>query len=269
MAQRLFARLRHAARIGLDLLFPRVCAGCGRLGELFCPDCAQAVEAVPQPCCARCGIPLPAPTARCANCQRHAHDPLTLTRTAALHSHPLREAIHAFKYQAQPELAPLLARYLVAVYAQSPWTGLRQPISAVVPVPLHAQRLQERGYNQSALLAAAFSRAVGLPMQPAWLERTRETRQQVGLAPGERHANVDGAFYAAEEVAGQCLLLIDDVYTTGSTLRACATAALAAGATAVYGLTLAQPVRRAYSTRVRESSMDSASDDRVSWAGEL
>jgi ComF family protein len=158
-----------------------------------------------------------------------------------------------------------LARYRVAVYAKSPWSELRQPVSAVVPVPLHFQRLQERGYNQSALLAAAFSRAVGLPMQPTWLERTRETRQQVGLAPSERRDNVEGAFCAAEAVAGQRLLLIDDVYTTGSTLRACATAALAAGASAVYGLTLAQPVRRVYPMTGGELD----SDDLASWEGEL
>jgi ComF family protein len=263
MAQRLFARLRQVAGIGLDLLFPPLCAGCGRLGEVFCPDCAQAVEAVPQPCCAHCGMSQPAPTARCANCRRNAHDPLAFTRAAALHTHPLREAIHAFKYDAQPELAPLLARYLVAVYAEPPWSQLRPPLDAVVPVPLHPQRLEERGYNQSALLATAFSRAVGLPMQPSWLARTRETRQQVGLAPSERHVNVDGAFGAAEAAAGQRLLLIDDVYTTGSTLRACAAAALSAGATAVYGLTLAQPVRRAHVTTGGEPDADSVFDDFV------
>jgi predicted amidophosphoribosyltransferase len=100
-------------------------------------------------------------------------------------------------------------------------------------------------------------------MQPSWLERTRETRQQVGLAPSERHVNVDGAFGAAEAVAGQRLLLIDDVYTTGSTLRACAAAALSAGATAVYGLTLAQPVRRAHATTDGEPDADSVLDDFV------
>jgi ComF family protein len=167
-----------------------------------------------------------------------------LTRAAALHTTPLREAIHAFKYEAQPELAPLLARYLIAVYAEPPWSTLARAVTAIVPVPLHPQRLEERGYNQSELLAISLSGAVGLPLQSMWLERTRETRRQVGLGPSERHANVDGAFCATEAVAGESLLLIDDVYTTGSTLRACADAALAAGAAAVYGLTLALPARR-------------------------
>jgi ComF family protein len=140
----------------------------------------------------------------------------------------------------------LLARYLVAVYSEPPWSTLPQPITAVVPVPLHEQRLAQRGYNQAELLAMNFSSAVGLSLQPAWLARIRDTCHQVGLGPGERHANVQDAFRATDAVAGHCLLLVDDVYTTGSTLRACATAALDAGARAVYALTLAQPVRRSY-----------------------
>jgi ComF family protein len=169
---------------------------------------------------------------------------LLLTRAAALHTSPLREAIHAFKYQGVRELGPLLARYLVAVYAEPPWSTLPHPITVVVPVPLHEQRLVERGYNQSELLAISFCRTLGLPLQATWLARVRETRQQVGLNPSERRANVEDAFDAPAAVAGAHVLLVDDVYTTGSTLRACATALYDAGALGVYGLTLAQPLPR-------------------------
>ncbi len=110
-----------------------------------------------------------------------------------------------------------------------------------------SRRLEERGYNQSALLATTFSKAVGLPVHPTWLQRTRETRHQVGLGPSERQANVEGAFVATTAVAGHRILLVDDVYTTGATLHACAVAARSAGAEVVYGLTLAQPVSRPYS----------------------
>ena len=245
MAPPLLTWLRQVTHIGLNLIFPPLCSGCGRLGENFCDVCAQAVEPVPHPQCAHCGRPQPVLTAVCAHCRRHPTDPLCLTRSAALYTSPLRQAIHALKYEAQPELAPLLARYLIAAYANAPWSNLAQDITAVVPVPLHPQRMEERGYNQSELLAESFCAVVQLPLQVTWLERIRETRQQVGLGPGERYANVAGAFCATADVAGQQLLLIDDVYTTGATLRACAAAALAAGATAVYGLTLAQPLRQA------------------------
>ena len=249
MAHLDFAHVRRAVSAvvesGLQLLFPPRCVNCGRTGEHFCAACAQAVEATPHPQCARCGLHQPIVTTRCPNCVQIGESPLLLTRAAALHTTPLREAIHAFKYDGQPELAWLLARYLVATFAQPPWSTLPRAITAVVPVPLHEQRLVERGYNQSELLAAHFCAAVQLPLQPTWLQRVRETRQQVGLGPSERRANVEGAFVARGEVAGQSLLLVDDVYTTGATLRACAHAAMVAGAHAVYGLTLAQPVRRA------------------------
>ncbi|HXF63374.1 MAG TPA: ComF family protein, partial [Caldilineaceae bacterium] len=203
----------------------------------------QAVEPASHPHCERCGKPQPLPTARCAACRADPHSPLLLSRGAALHTSPLREAIHALKYEQQPELAAPLARYLVAVFAAPPWDKLAASIDAVTPAPLHPDRLAERGYNQSELLAQAFCAQVGLRCEPGWLARTRATRQQVGLNPAERWANVAGAFAASPAVAGQTLLLIDDVYTPGATLRACAAAARAAGARAVYGLALAIPPR--------------------------
>lgn len=231
--------LPELIRGSLDLLYPPACCGCGRWGAVFCDACAQAVAPVPLPICARCGRPRAAAVAHCADCRQVADDPLLWTRAAALHHTPLREAIHAFKYENRPELGPLLARYLVAVFRHAPWCDAA--IDAVVPVPLHAERLAERGYNQAERLATPFAVAVGLPVADDWLARTRLTRQQVGLGPAERQANVEGAFQATPAVAGRHILLIDDVLTTGATLRAAARAARTAGAVAVYGLTLALP----------------------------
>ena len=137
-------RLNHWGGAALDLLFPRRCAGCGRIGESFCPTCAQAVVPVPRPLCDHCGHPQPTPTARCPDCRQIVHDPLVLLRAAALHTHPLREAIHALKYEGHPELAPYLARYLTAVFAEPPWTLLTPAVDVLVPVPLHARRQQAR-----------------------------------------------------------------------------------------------------------------------------
>jgi len=244
-AWRIPVRLAQIGRAGIDLLFPPACVGCGRAGYLFCPTCEQAVAPVPEPRCASCGRSQPAPVERCPQCRRRAGDPLLKMRAAALHTHPLREAIHALKYEGRTELAGSLARYLAAAYADPLWRTLPRPIDAVTPVPLHAARLTERGYNQSALLAAAFCAATGLPLQTSWLARARETRPQVGLGPVERQANVDGAFTADPAAAGKVILLVDDVLTTGATLRACAAAVDAVGAFAVYGLTLSQPAPRA------------------------
>jgi ComF family protein len=210
---------------------------------------------------------------RCPHCRHQGEDAPRFSRAAALHLAPLREAIHAFKYENRPEFAPLLARYLVAVFATPPWTTLPTPITGVVPVPLHAERLAARGYNQAHLLATHFCERVGLPLEPTWLARTRDTPHQVGLNLRDRQANVQGAFAATSAVAGQSVLLIDDVYTTGSTLAACVAALRGVGAHAVYALTLAQPVRRASPVAgvERETEQDGSADndDASWWEGEV
>jgi ComF family protein len=162
-------------------------------------------------------------------------------RAAGLHVSPLREAIHLLKYEQRPELAPLLGRYLVAAFIRPDWDELRARVNAVVPVPLHAERRRERGYNQAELLAAELCRRMELPLRPELLTRVRFTQSQVGLSAEARHANVEDAFAAAPGCQDMHILLIDDVYTTGATLRACAEAASAAGAASVSALTLALP----------------------------
>jgi len=161
-------------------------------------------------------------------------------RIAALHHSPLREAIHALKYEERRELATPLARYLIATVQRFPWQS-GATFAGVIPVPLHQKRVADRGYNQAELLAAAFCAQLGLPLRSQWLSRQRATLSQVGLNAIERQTNVESAFLAAPIVHGKVLLVIDDVYTTGATMRACAAALATAGAAAVYGLALACP----------------------------
>jgi ComF family protein len=178
----------------------------------------------------------------CAQCAALDDPPLAQVHAAALHTSPVREFIHLLKYEQRPDLAPALGRYLAAALLRPEWDGLRDAFDAVVPVPLHAERLAERGYNQAELLARALSRRIHTPLHTDLLHRERHTRSQVGLNAQERAANVEDAFVAAPACAGMTLLLIDDVYTTGATLTACATAARSAGARLVCGLTLAMPI---------------------------
>jgi ComF family protein len=226
---------------GLDLLFPPLCIGCERIGFHLCPTCAQQVPPVLPPICECCGQPQAEPGPLCRSCRQSHERPLQMVRAAAIFAEPLRSAIHRLKYGSRPELGKVLARYLIAVFDQGEWQVLAPSLDAIVPVPLHRQRLAERGYNQSALLAEALGSAVGFPVHPGWLERSHATRAQVGLSPQERQENVAGAFRADVAVAGMRLLLVDDVFTTGATMSACALTALHAGAVAVYGLALAVP----------------------------
>ncbi len=225
----------------IDLFFPPRCVGCTRAGFAFCPHCAQSVAPVVDPLCAHCGRPQPQPVDFCHGCHSGGRDAFALVRVATLYGDPLRGAIHALKYGGQPELAPLLARYLIAAAQQPPWLDILPDIDGVIPVPLHAQRLAERGFNQSALLAGAFAEGTGLRLAESWLRRERETRSQVGLNGAERRQNVADAFVAEAEVAGKRLLLVDDVFTTGATLTACAQSLRLAGAKAIYGLALSTP----------------------------
>ena len=234
---------RHWTTAGLDLLFPPQCAGCSAPGRRICARCAQQVVPAPALVCARCGRRRPADARLCARCADSPHGDLHQVRAASLHVEPLRTFIHRLKYEDHPDLAAPLARYLAAAFAAPDWDDIRDQIDTVAPVPMHAARRKERGYNQAELLAAEFCSRTGLLLDTRLLRREKFTRAQVGLNAAERHANVADAFVATTTCAGRHMLLIDDVYTTGATLQACAAAALAAGAHLVCGLTLAMPAQ--------------------------
>jgi ComF family protein len=130
---------------------------------------------------------------------------------------PLSRAIVRLKYQGRADLGPRLGRLLAAELE-----GLElEPHTVIVPVPLHARRLAARGYNQAALIAHELSKARALPWQPRLLARQRDTAHQVGKARAARLANADGAF-ALRQAGPRHALLVDDVVTTGATVRACA-----------------------------------------------
>ena len=137
------------------------------------------------------------------------------------------------KYEGAPELAMPLAARLQQLIDTLPGSA-----DAIVPVPLSSQRLAERGYNQCELLGWHLSVKCEIPCRPGWLQRTRDTGQQVGLTVDARRVNVRDAFAASEDVRGRSVLLIDDVVTTGSTLSECALALRRKGAAAVYALTV-------------------------------
>lgn len=228
-------------RLAADLVFPPQCSGCRRIGPVFCPQCAQSVEPAPPTVCSHCGRVQPTAVPLCDLCQQESDPPLTLTRAAALYTEPLRSTIHAFKYEGRRELGEPLSHYLVAAFQRQPWTDLPFTFDGCIPVPLHAKRRKERGYNQAGLLAAGFSGRVSIPIRETWLARSRETASQATLSAEERRQNIADAFVASPEVAGKRLLVIDDVTTTGATLTACAQALRNAGADIVCGLALATP----------------------------
>src|SRR5450759_4897239 len=177
------ARLRKAGQDFLDLFYPPRCAGCGRLGSLFCEACQAQVIRVPPPVCTRCGHPDIA-GGLCSICSR-TPSALDGILSSAVFAPPLRTAIHQFKYRNERSLAvPLAARLITA------WSDAGLTADLIVPVPLHASRASERGYNQSALLAHGLGIAVGVVVTEDLLVRERATLPQTRLNRRERSQNV-------------------------------------------------------------------------------
>jgi ComF family protein len=166
------------------------------------------------------------------------HPPIFVTRSAALYAGPVQELIHRFKYGAKVHLSQPLG--LLTAKAVGEFAG-RSP-EVVVPVPLHRKRLRQRGYNQSQLLGKVVAKQWCLPLSVGNLRRVRWTEPQTGLDAVDRVTNVAGAFEVSkpELLRGRRVLLIDDVLTTGSTMRACAEALKEAGVAEVYAVTVAR-----------------------------
>jgi len=206
----------RTVRLITDLVFPPRCAGCGRVDIVWCARCQDQLERIPFP---ERVLPL---------------EPLTSMASTGVHDGKIQQAIWSLKYENGRELAVPLGARLTKHLA-----GLNWPVSMIIPVPMHSKRLAERGYNQAQLLAEQIAHRTMFPCIPQALKRWRFTTSQVGLGREERLVNVQDAFEAdPKHVRNQVILLIDDVYTTGATLSACADSLLQAGATAVYGLTV-------------------------------
>lgn len=221
----------------LDLLFPARCVGCGREGYLFCSSCRSKLQYLPSPLCHRCGLPLRDGN-MCLDCENAAAD-IDGIRSLYPYDGVVRRAIIQLKYENVKALAAPLAQ-LMWEYMEAQ----HLPVDLLMPVPLHPRRMRHRGYNQSELLARELGRLASLPVVDGSIVRKRNTAPQAKTASVEdRRRNVSDAFACRDKRgAGRRIAVIDDVCTSGATLKACATALKSAGAASVWGLTLAREV---------------------------
>lgn len=226
--------VEQAGRGILDALYPLECVGCGGTGRVICERCADDLPVLEPPFCRICSAPGNFERCRaCTESVRHFDG----IRAPFRYDGALRQAILALKYggirAAAPQLGDMLANFL---------EGNPLPGAIVAPVPMHTRRLRERGYNQAELLARRVARHCNLQYEERLLFRTRQVQPQAGVRNAvERAVNVADsiAVSADSEIAGAGIILVDDVATTGSTLETCAAALKQAGATPVWGLTLA------------------------------
>ncbi len=229
----------------LDLLFPPFCPCCeAPLGEgrqdPLCGPCWRGILPITPPWCPACGFPYPvgAEAFLCERCHRRP-PPYASARAAAYYREPLRTAIHALKYRGKMALARPLGQFMAEA-------GLKhldlETVDGLVPVPLHPERLTERGFNQATLLAREVGRRWSIPVLVRLLARVVPTQPQSNLSEAERRRNVRGAFALRQpaRVSGRHLLLIDDILTTGATVAECARALRAGGAASVGVFTLAR-----------------------------
>lgn len=236
------ALLRQTAAGLLDLVYPPRCLVCERAGApVVCEECAAAFVFIPEPVCAVCGRPQEG--ASCGLCALSAPWGFDRARAAAVYAGPMRHAIHLLKYRGGENLGAPLGAHLANRCVADGLLPEPHRIDAVAAVPMHPARERRRGYNQAQLLAAPVAELLGKPLlPPGALRRTRRTAAQVGLLPDARRRNLDACSFAVGDtslVAGRHLLLIDDVFTTGATVSACAGALKAAGAATVTVATLA------------------------------
>lgn len=183
----------------LDTLFPPQCAGCKRGGHILCSSCIAQIQPLPPPLCQHCSTPL-SPNGACKTCYYHRLN-LSGLRAVGVFQEPLRSYIHALKYRGNTRLAQPLGNLLAQAY-------MLYAIQAdmIVPVPLHSEREQQRGYNHACLLAQTCSSVLGIPLHIDLLIRRRATLAQVDLNPRDRHQNVAGAFVCTPAFATGALL---------------------------------------------------------------
>ncbi|MES2252857.1 MAG: ComF family protein [Pseudomonadota bacterium] len=243
-------------RSTLDFLIPCRCLMCGDFTQAsstslenitqpsLCTACWQQLSFITEPYCKACASPLSFDGDGCRSCHEKSFV-FDSARAALVYNDAAKQLITRFKHAGQTGYAQLFRPWMqTAIETEQHYDG-------IIPVPLHFWRLFERGYNQAALLAHRFSLkrtfssdVAPIPILKGALKRIRHTPSQGHLSAQERLENIDNALNANPAiVSGKCLLLVDDVMTTGATLNECARALKNAGAVRVDVLVLARAVK--------------------------
>lgn len=237
----------------LDFVFPAHCLLCntslsserGNPQELnpsflVCQDCWKSLNILPHPFCPSCRAFLDLPqsySGKLRRCPKCPESSLVLSRSLGLFDPYYQILIHNFKYKRKITLGRMLGRRLGEILKED---RLLEEIDYLISVPLHSSRERERGYNQSKVLAEEISEKISLPLLDKVLLRKKNTRDQTNLSLEQRERNVKDAFTVRNNAVlrGKGVLLVDDVMTTGATLRECSRVLKEAGARTVIGATV-------------------------------
>lgn len=223
-----------------NLIYPRRCPICdgltGGCDRLVCEYCAPLLQRLKEPLCKKCGKPLGKEEEEyCPDCAK-GHHLYKRGRAVFLYDDSLRASVARFKYGNRREYADFYVDELVKAWGPviRSWEA-----DALIPIPLHRSRKRRRGFNQAELLAGGIGQSLGIPVLTGWLVRTKKTRPQKELSDLERKQNLKNAFQAVRnDVKLKTVILVDDIYTTGSTIDAAAALLLENGVENVYFLSI-------------------------------
>lgn len=224
----------------LDMIYPRRCPACDGIvpsGDgLICRGCVKRLPYIKEPYCMKCGKELRHEEEEyCEDCRKREHV-YTAGRALFSYNEVMQRSVSAFKYKGRQEYAVFYGSEMAKHFKQQ---LKRWGAQVLIPVPVHKSRYRQRGYNQAALLAKSLSRYTGIPVDEGMLVRSKKTAAQKTLNNKERRKNLQGAFQLAKNVVQyKKIVLVDDIYTTGSTADACAGVLIQGGAEHVYLLCL-------------------------------
>lgn len=219
----------------LDLFYPPRCPFCDELlmpGEMLCADCGVMDWNVREPVCKRCGKPLEMEREEyCGDCSRKKHN-YRQGKAVFVYRDRVRQSMYRFKYSNRREYAGFYAREAARLYAD--WVAACG-IEVIIPVPMYPGKKRRRGYNQAEVFARELGKELNLPNDSRIVRRLRDTVPQKELNDRQRRKNLKNAFQLSEDVVKYSqILLVDDIYTTGSTIDAVAEVLLSGGAKNIY-----------------------------------
>lgn len=218
-------------RFILDLIYPKRCVSCGQLGTYLCPDCLTKVEFLQMQYCPGCKF---VAKRGLTHLKCRSKTRLDGIQSLAIYEGGVRQLIQKIKYKGAFDiLSEVLPTFLQRVFLEF------EPGLTLIPVPLHSDRLQYRGFNQATLLTQKLANYFNEPYFLNYLSRKRNTVSQTHLSRQERLLNLKDAFLASNEVRGKSFLLVDDVWTTGATLNEAARELKKKGANKIYAFTMA------------------------------
>ncbi|MCS7281545.1 MAG: ComF family protein [Desulfobacterota bacterium] len=222
----------------LHLVFPETCAGCGRDGKVFCEDCSKSLSFVePHLSCFLCGR-LIGKLSLCGECLEQERN-YSAGFFLYYYTGPVKNALCAFKFEGRKRAGRILVRL-----SERRILGMGLKFDYIVPIPVTEKKRKERGFNQAYIIAQEISRITRIPILCGHLIKSKETMDQSSLSKKEREKNVKGAFKIrnGSYFKGKKILIVDDLFTTGSTLMEASKVVKLAGADTVCVFALARAI---------------------------